>query len=178
MPSCARPCVARAFAGCKGRKVVEQAKELQVQIVPGMREGQRITFHGDADQAPDMETGDVVVVLVNKAMPENDEDKEAALESDKARLAGLAQPIRHRRRPQFDRLEKDPNNLLISHTITLLEALTGWSYTFQHLDDRWVTVTSPAGRVCSHGDIVIVKGEGMPRYKVRWARPQDASHAG
>ena len=35
---------------CKGQTVVEEEKVLEVDIVKGMRNGERIVFHGEADQ--------------------------------------------------------------------------------------------------------------------------------
>lgn len=48
---------------CKGEKTVREQKMLEVHIEKGMREGQRITFHGEADEEPGVETGDVIIVL-------------------------------------------------------------------------------------------------------------------
>jgi DnaJ family protein A protein 2 len=39
----------------------------EVHIDPGMREGQRITFQGEADESPGIEPGDLVVVLQQKS---------------------------------------------------------------------------------------------------------------
>lgn len=36
---------------CKGKKVVKDKKILEVHIEKGMREGQKITFSGESDQA-------------------------------------------------------------------------------------------------------------------------------
>ena len=48
---------------CVGKKVVKESKTLEVHIEKGMRDGQRITFRGEGDQHPDMEAGDVHLVL-------------------------------------------------------------------------------------------------------------------
>lgn len=39
---------------------------LQLNIHSGMTEGQKVMFHGEGDQEPDLEPGDVVIVLVEK----------------------------------------------------------------------------------------------------------------
>lgn len=54
---------------CKGGKVVQQKKVLEVIIEKGMQNGQKITFPGEADQAPDTITGDIVFVLQQKEHP-------------------------------------------------------------------------------------------------------------
>ncbi|GLJ11414.1 hypothetical protein SUGI_0166710 [Cryptomeria japonica] len=54
---------------CKGEKVVQDKKVLEVVVEKGMQNGQRITFPGEADEAPDTITGDIVFVLQQKEHP-------------------------------------------------------------------------------------------------------------
>ncbi|KAM9814407.1 dnaJ homolog subfamily A member 4 [Syngnathus typhle] len=51
---------------CNGHKVERKKKILEVHIDKGMRDGQKITFHGEGDQEPDLEPGDVIIVLDQK----------------------------------------------------------------------------------------------------------------
>ncbi|XP_071483479.1 dnaJ homolog subfamily A member 2-like [Diadema antillarum] len=51
---------------CNGMKVNKESKILEVHIDKGMKEGQRITFRGEGDQQPDVEPGDVIIILVEK----------------------------------------------------------------------------------------------------------------
>ncbi|KAK4056659.1 Type I HSP40 co-chaperone [Microbotryomycetes sp. JL221] len=51
---------------CNGKKIVNERKVLEVFIDKGMKEGQTITFNGEADQAPGVEPGDVVIVVEEK----------------------------------------------------------------------------------------------------------------
>jgi DnaJ family protein A protein 2 len=48
---------------CKGQKVEEKQTQLKVHINKGMANGEKVVFRGEADQAPGMEPGDVVVQL-------------------------------------------------------------------------------------------------------------------
>lgn len=48
---------------CKGEKVAQDKKLLEVHVEKGMQHGQKITFPGEADEAPDTVTGDIVFVL-------------------------------------------------------------------------------------------------------------------
>lgn len=48
---------------CKGNKVTTEKKVLEVHVEKGMQHGERIVFQGEADQAPDTITGDIVFVL-------------------------------------------------------------------------------------------------------------------
>ncbi|KAK9061367.1 hypothetical protein SSX86_018548 [Deinandra increscens subsp. villosa] len=56
-------------AQCKGEKVVQEKKVLEVHVEKGMQNGQKITFPGEADEAPDTVTGDIVFVLQQKEHP-------------------------------------------------------------------------------------------------------------
>jgi DnaJ family protein A protein 2 len=51
---------------CKGKKVVRDKKILEVHIDKGMRDGQKIVFTGEADQAPGVEPGDVIFIVKQK----------------------------------------------------------------------------------------------------------------
>ncbi|XP_005362425.1 dnaJ homolog subfamily A member 1 [Microtus ochrogaster] len=48
---------------CNGRKIVREKKILEVHIDKGMKDGQKITFHGEGDQEPGLEPGDIIIVL-------------------------------------------------------------------------------------------------------------------
>nr|AGY48884.1 MIP1.2 [Nicotiana benthamiana] len=54
---------------CKGEKVVQQKKVLEVHVEKGMQNGQKITFPGEADEAPETITGDIVFILQQKEHP-------------------------------------------------------------------------------------------------------------
>ena len=51
---------------CEGKKVIKEVKILEVHVDKGMKHGQRITFTGEADQAPGVEPGDIVLFLQEK----------------------------------------------------------------------------------------------------------------
>lgn len=48
---------------CQGRKVTRERKILEVHVDKGMKDGQQIRFGGEGDQEPDLEPGDIVIVL-------------------------------------------------------------------------------------------------------------------
>jgi len=48
---------------CYGKKVVEEAKILEVEVAKGSKDNQKITFRGEGDQQPGIEAGDVIIVL-------------------------------------------------------------------------------------------------------------------
>lgn len=48
---------------CRGEKVTKERKVLEVYVDKGMQDGQKITFHGEANAVPGLAAGDVIVVL-------------------------------------------------------------------------------------------------------------------
>ncbi|KAL6055360.1 DnaJ subfamily A member 2 [Balamuthia mandrillaris] len=48
---------------CKGRKVVQASKILEIYIDKGMKHKQKITFAGEGDQEPGVLPGDVIIIL-------------------------------------------------------------------------------------------------------------------
>ncbi|KAM7262695.1 hypothetical protein ACFE04_000378 [Oxalis oulophora] len=54
---------------CKGEKVLQEKKVLEVHVEKGMLNGQKITFPEQADEAPDTVSGDIVFVLQQKEHP-------------------------------------------------------------------------------------------------------------
>ncbi|KAI8353690.1 mitochondrial protein import protein-like protein MAS5, partial [Mortierella sp. GBAus27b] len=52
--------------GCNARKVTQVRKVLEVHIDRGMKDGRKIVFSGEGDQAPGTVPGDVVIVLEQK----------------------------------------------------------------------------------------------------------------
>ena len=51
---------------CKGKKVVRERKVLDCEIDKGMKDGQKIKFDQEGDQAPGIEPGDIVIILDEK----------------------------------------------------------------------------------------------------------------
>lgn len=50
----------------QGRKTVRDRKILEVHVDKGMSDGQKIVFGGEGDQEPELEPGDLIIVLDEK----------------------------------------------------------------------------------------------------------------
>jgi DnaJ-class molecular chaperone len=48
---------------CNGKKVVKEKKVLDVEIDKGSPNNSQYTFHGEADEFPGQEAGDVVIIV-------------------------------------------------------------------------------------------------------------------
>ncbi|CAN0112486.1 unnamed protein product, partial [Discosporangium mesarthrocarpum] len=114
---------------CMGKKTVKERKVLEVNITKGMKNGQKIVFHGEANEAPGIIPGDVIFIV---------EEKE---------------------HPLFRRKGSD---LVMEHTLTLVEALCGFDFSITHMDKRTLRVKSTPGQVTKHDDVFMIDHEGMP----------------
>jgi DnaJ family protein A protein 2 len=48
---------------CSGKKIVNEKKVIEVHVDKGMKNGQEITFSGEADQSPGVVPGDVIIQI-------------------------------------------------------------------------------------------------------------------
>jgi DnaJ family protein A protein 2 len=117
---------------CKGARTVKEKKTLEVHVDRGMKHGERITFKGEADEAPDTVPGDVVVVLQAK---------------------------------EHSFFNREGAHLFMKKTISLAEALCGFEFRINHLDERVLLCKSEPGSVTKPGDFRCISNEGMPQAK-------------
>jgi len=143
---------------CRGRKVVKRAHILEVKVEKGMAPGMKVRFREAADQAPGSQTGDIIVVLREKADPTREEMKQS--KTDKAKLKSKENK-RAIRKPVLHRLQNG-KDLTMEHELSLSEALFGYEIVFEHLDGRVVLVQSPPKHVTATEEIIAIEGEGMP----------------
>ena len=54
---------------CRGKRVVQENKAVQVQIERGMSAGDTIIMEKEAEQVPDMALGDLIFTIKQKAHP-------------------------------------------------------------------------------------------------------------
>jgi DnaJ family protein A protein 2 len=57
------------------------------------------------------------------------------------------------------------DDLVLKHTLTLSEALTGYRFSVTHLDDRVLIIQSNSDDIVKPGDIRVIEGEGFPKHK-------------
>jgi DnaJ-class molecular chaperone len=56
--------VLRSCRACQGKKCIEREKSLDIQIKPGMVEGEQLTFAGECSDSPEFDSpGDVILTL-------------------------------------------------------------------------------------------------------------------
>lgn len=59
---------------------------------------------------------------------------------------------------------REGNHLAMELAVSLKEALLGFERTLSHLDGHEFTVRSAPGKVTRPGDVLTLKGEGMPKH--------------
>lgn len=117
---------------CKGKRVVEKRKILELYIPRGAREGERIVLAGEADQQPDQEPGDIIFELVEKEHPVFSRAG-ADLQAD---------------------LHVTLSEALTGFHRVVLTHLDGRGIS--------LNVKQPEGRILRPGEVLKVSGEGMP----------------
>jgi DnaJ family protein A protein 2 len=117
---------------CSGQRTLEEAKTVKVEIEKGMSWGQRLCFYGEGDQQPDGVHGDLYVQLV----PPADQEK-----AD---------------------LQRDGNNLIMQKKISLVDALCGSPFIFEHFDGRKLLCELPTPGIVQTADKKKIIGAGMP----------------
>jgi len=110
------------------RKTVTEKISLTIEVKPGMRAGEQITFEGVADELPGHNPGDLHFVIVEEA---------------------------------HDVYHRDRDDLYKTYEVPLVDALTGFTVTLTHLDDKEFTVNVGGVTECDH--VLRVPGKGMPR---------------
>lgn len=121
---------------CKGERVIQEKKMLELYIPPGSKQGDRIVLAGEADQSPDdLEPGDLVFELVE-------------------------QPD-----PVFTRAGADLQaeiNITLVEALTGLNRVVLKHLDGRGLS---INVQQPNGKVLRPGEVLKVAGEGMPHKK-------------
>jgi len=66
---------------------------------------------------------------------------------------------------EHERFKRQDKDLVMEHSIPLIEALAGTKFVVQHLDGRTLVITTNPGDILKPGDVRSIDGEGMPQYK-------------
>jgi DnaJ-class molecular chaperone len=127
--------VIRACGVCHGKRFVEREKQLDIRIVPGMRDGENLVFEGECSDSPDFERpGDVVLTL-------------------RRTDAGVS---------YIDEFEWEGDDLCIRKQITFAESILGFSRVLSNHPGGEKTVIWRGGPLI-HGAVLQIAGGGMPR---------------
>ncbi|KAL8930565.1 MAG: hypothetical protein Q9208_000435 [Pyrenodesmia sp. 3 TL-2023] len=120
---------------CKGERVVEEKKVLELYIPRGSKEGDKIVIEGEADQLPDQEPGDIVFHLV--------EAEHSTFRRDGPNLIA--------------EIHIDLSEALCGFSRTLIKHLDGRGLEVKH--------PQAGGGPLKPGSIIKIAGEGMPHKK-------------
>lgn len=137
---------------CKGEKVVQEKKVLEVVVEKGMQNGQKITFPGEADEAVSKRTLSILskkplclfVVCFIMFLTQY-----SILQPDTV-TGDIVFVLQQKEHPKFKRKGDD---LFVEHTLSLTEALCGFQFTLTHLDNRQLLIKSQPGEVVKAGKL-------------------------
>lgn len=119
----------KVCSSCQGQKIIKEKTQIDVRVPAGAREDQTEIFNDQGDHLPDQLPGDLVVQF-----------KEAP---------GSAQNL----------LQRKGHHLFLNLTISLLEALTGFTHYITQLDGRQIKFVS--NQVVKPGDVACIEHEGF-----------------
>jgi DnaJ family protein A protein 2 len=117
---------------CNGKKVKKDVKVFDITVDKGTPHGDRQVIHGEGDEIPGAEAGDIEVTIAVKPSK---------------------------------RFKRKGADLLMQKEVSLIEALTGVDFTFEHLDGRKIRVKSEPGDVIKPNSLMTLRDLGMPFHK-------------
>jgi len=118
---------------CDNIRFVPEDISLEIEVEPGMAEGEIIRFFEEGDAIIDGDPGDLLFVVK---------------EVDSPALS------------EWSRMEGTSLDLKLKHWITLKEALLGFSHQVNHLDGNPFTLSQDG--VVQYGQVTKLSGQGMP----------------
>lgn len=123
---------------CKGKGVTKEECTCEFEVKKGSPNDGIVTSKGFGNARPKMNTGDAIL----KYRYEADTDATS----------------------KEHNFQRDGNSLYTKLSINLTEALGGFESDrfIQTLDERWLNVKLPMGKVIRPGDSIVIKNEGMP----------------
>ncbi len=66
---------------------------------------------------------------------------------------------------EHDVFTRNHDDLFMSHTLNITEALCGFKILVKHLDERQLVLNQPAGEFLAPGTVRAIANEGMPIHK-------------
>jgi DnaJ-class molecular chaperone len=127
--------IMKVCGSCHGKRLMEREKSLDIKIVPGMRDGETLTFAGECSDSLEFDRpGDVVLTL-------------------RRTDAGVG---------DLDEFEWSGDDLTIRKQITYAESVLGFQFTLEKHPDGPRRVTWRGGPLL-HGAVLKLDGGGMPK---------------
>lgn len=147
---------------CAASGIVSKNQPVEINIKPGQSESIPMIVRGWGHEAPELETGDLQVMVKRHAYNE---------------------PAATTTTDPKSKIQISESHMIFPQTITLAQALTGFTLKINHfrrreyddaIDDskipesekrRILVVSSPPGHIVRPDDVMVVPGEGFPKSK-------------
>lgn len=145
--SCEGSCIEKSVPKCSeciGAKFAPETVEVDLDIIPGSRDGTKIVVHGEGNAVPPEEVKKYGIersnaIFIIKEKP-HDKFKRGLIIPGKTRL--------------------DFADLMVELKITFEESLIGFTKNIPHPSGKQIKIT--VNESCIHGDTLVVEGYGMP----------------
>lgn len=147
---------------CKGEKVVQEKKVLEVHVEKGMQNSQKITFPGEADEAVSQAMRDVTFFFLSlfiSSYPRGLILRRCYSVQPDCITGDIVFVLQQKEHPKFKRKGDD---LFLEHTLSLTEALCGFQFVLTHLDGRQLLIKSNPGEVIKPGTSYISPSSRSP----------------
>ncbi|KAI1000021.1 hypothetical protein K3495_g8180 [Podosphaera aphanis] len=129
---------------CKGNRVVRRVSTVPLIVDKGAPNGKVIRFENEADESPDLISGDLYVTIVEKE-PNLEENNQLKVDGTFFRRRG--------------------DDLIWKEVLSVREAWLGsWTRNLTHLDGHIVPLGRRRGEVTQPGHVERVIGQGMPKW--------------
>ncbi|KAH0500739.1 DnaJ-like protein subfamily A member 4 [Microtus ochrogaster] len=160
---------------CSGARVIREKKIIEVHVEKGMKDGQKILFHGEGDQEPELEPGDVIIVLDQKDHSVFQRRGHDLIMKMKIQLSEALCGFKKTIKTLDDRVLAITSRDIVSmdkaeHVVRDIPAPQPEAERVvrdipAHQPEAERVVCEQASEVIKHGDLKCVRNEGMPIYK-------------
>lgn len=147
-PSCNGTCIDKAVAKCiecKGAKFAPETVEVDLDIIPGSRDGTKIVVKGEGNAVPPEEVKKYGIersnaIFIVKEKP-HDKFKRGLIIPGKTKL--------------------DFGDLMVEQNISFEESIIGFTKNINHPSGSPLKFSM--SEPCRHGDTIVIEGHGMPK---------------
>lgn len=133
---------------CKGEKVVQEKKVLEVIVEKGMQNGQKITFPGEADEAVRLHSSSCILFICHFETCDTIGFHFTYFVQPDTVTGDIVFVLQQKEHPKFKRKGDD---LFVEHTLSLVESLCGFQFILTHLDGRQLLIKTLPGVVVKPG---------------------------
>ena len=148
----------RACPHCRGEGMVQKNIVQPILLSPGLQAGDMIRLPNQGDQHSQVGSGDIIVEIAEER-PSRSSSSSSSSSSNGAPRLVASRPTTSTSSSYADRTD----DLEVECAVSLNEALLGFNREVYHPGSKsTIRVFSPSGKVTSPGEVIRLRGKGMP----------------